>query len=74
VITKTALLPLTLGGERLKLRAAPPSLGQDTQSLLMQLGYSPEELRQLVEAGVVRTQAPQAGGATTASANELASA
>ncbi|MBN3845832.1 CoA transferase [Paraburkholderia sp. Ac-20342] len=74
VATKTALLPLTLGGDRLQLRAAPPSLGQDTRALLMQLGYTPEDLRQLTEAGVVRCQDPQPGDTTRPSANEAASA
>ncbi|WP_277189176.1 CaiB/BaiF CoA-transferase family protein [Caballeronia sp. BR00000012568055] len=54
VTTRTALLPLTLDGERLRLRAAPPALGQDTQALLAQLGYSTEDVRQLTRAGIVR--------------------
>ncbi|MBP0596337.1 CoA transferase, partial [Paraburkholderia sp. LEh10] len=74
VSTKTALLPLTLGGERLQLRAAPPSLGQDTRALLMQLGYTPEDLRQLIEAGIVRCRDQQPGDPASPSANELASA
>ncbi|MEM5389611.1 CaiB/BaiF CoA-transferase family protein [Paraburkholderia phymatum] len=74
VFTKTALLPLTLGGERLQLRAAPPSLGQDTRALLMQLGYTPEDLRQLIEAGIVRCRDQQPGDPAIPSANELASA
>ncbi|WMY10391.1 CaiB/BaiF CoA transferase family protein [Paraburkholderia phenoliruptrix] len=74
VETRTALLPLTLGGERLRLRAAPPALGQDTDSLLRQLGYSENETKQLVDAGVVRCQAPPVGDPSSPSANELASA
>ncbi|MFM0517377.1 MULTISPECIES: CaiB/BaiF CoA-transferase family protein [Caballeronia] len=74
VSTKTALLPLTLGGERLQLRAGPPSLGQDTQALLMELGYSPEDLRQLADAGVVKYQATHSRDTSSPSANELASA
>ncbi|MGU7769183.1 CaiB/BaiF CoA transferase family protein [Burkholderia sp. MR1-5-21] len=74
VSTKTALLPLTLDGQRLQLRAAPPSLGQDTRALLMQLGYTPEEVRQLTEAGVVGCRERQPGDASSPSANELASA
>jgi hypothetical protein len=61
VSTRTALLPLTLDGERLRLRTAPPALGQDTQALLSQLGYTDDELRQLVSAGIVRCQNGQAG-------------
>jgi crotonobetainyl-CoA:carnitine CoA-transferase CaiB-like acyl-CoA transferase len=74
VSTKTALLPLTLGGERLQLRAAPPSLGQDTRTLLRQLGYSSDALRQLTEAGVIRCRERQPGDAASPSANEAASA
>jgi crotonobetainyl-CoA:carnitine CoA-transferase CaiB-like acyl-CoA transferase len=74
VATRTALLPLTLGGERLPLRAAPPSLGQDTQELLTGLGYTPEDLRQLAEAGVVKCRPTQPGDASNPSANDLASA
>ncbi|MEX3844896.1 MULTISPECIES: CaiB/BaiF CoA transferase family protein [unclassified Paraburkholderia] len=74
IATRTALLPLTLGGERLHLRAAPPSLGQDTQALLTGLGYTPEDLRQLTEAGIVKCQDAQPGDASNPSANELASA
>jgi crotonobetainyl-CoA:carnitine CoA-transferase CaiB-like acyl-CoA transferase len=54
VATRTALLPLTMDGERLRLRAAPPALGQDTQTLLTQLGYSNEDVKQLADAGIVR--------------------
>ncbi|MFL9895832.1 CaiB/BaiF CoA transferase family protein [Paraburkholderia sp. RL17-381-BIF-C] len=74
VPTRTALLPLTLDGERLRLRAAPPALGQDTQALLSQLGYTDDELRQLIDAGVVRCQNWQSGDQSSPSANELASA
>jgi crotonobetainyl-CoA:carnitine CoA-transferase CaiB-like acyl-CoA transferase len=53
VETRTALLPLTMGGERLGLRAPPPSLGQDTESLLRGLGYAEAEILQLQSDGVV---------------------
>jgi len=74
VNTRTALLPLTLAGERLRLRAAPPALGQNTQALLEELGYTADDLRQLAEAGVVRCQEWQPGDQASPSANELASA
>jgi crotonobetainyl-CoA:carnitine CoA-transferase CaiB-like acyl-CoA transferase len=35
----TALLPLSLGGERLGVRRDPPRLGQDSADLLAELGY-----------------------------------
>ncbi|MCM3386395.1 hypothetical protein M3622_21720, partial [Bacillus subtilis] len=76
----TALLPLTLAGERLRLRSAPPALGQDTCALLGELGYTPDDARALIDAGVVAGQYGAAaaahgdapGGAP--SANEVASA
>lgn len=51
--TRTALLPLTLGGERLGLRSAAPALGQDTDALLAGLGYSAAEIEALRLAGVL---------------------
>ena len=51
--TKTALLPLTLGGKRLPLRAGPPSLGADTEALLREIGYGPDEITALREDGIV---------------------
>jgi crotonobetainyl-CoA:carnitine CoA-transferase CaiB-like acyl-CoA transferase len=74
VSTRTALLPLTMDGERLRLRAAPPALGQDTRALLSGLGYADAELMQLVDAGVVRCQELDACDPSSPSANELASA
>ncbi|MBN3756128.1 CoA transferase [Paraburkholderia sp. Tr-20389] len=74
VSTRTALLPLTMDGERLRLRAAPPALGQDTRALLSGLGYADDELMQLVNAGVVRCQQLDSADQSSPSANELASA
>ena len=51
--TRTALLPLAMGGERLGLRAAPPALGEHTEAVLRQLGYADEEVAQLRRARVV---------------------
>jgi crotonobetainyl-CoA:carnitine CoA-transferase CaiB-like acyl-CoA transferase len=51
--TRTALLPLTMSGERLPLRCAPPSLGQHTDALLQELGYSQAEISSLRDAGVI---------------------
>jgi len=55
VQTRTALLPLTMDGERLGVRAAPPSLGEHTEVLLNELGYSPADIEALRQAGVVGT-------------------
>ena len=53
VETRTPLLPLTLGGARLGLRAAPPALGQDTGALLRELGYAPAQVEQMRQDGVI---------------------
>ena len=55
VQTRTALLPLTMDGERLGVRSAPPSLGEHTEVLLNELGYSPADIEALRQAGVVGT-------------------
>ena len=59
--TRAPLLPLTLGGERLPLRLDPPALGEHTDRVLADLGYTREEIEQLRAQGVV-------GGATPAAA------
>jgi crotonobetainyl-CoA:carnitine CoA-transferase CaiB-like acyl-CoA transferase len=53
VETRTPLLPLTLGGKRLHLRAAPPALGQDTEPLLRELGYAPAQVEQFRQDRVI---------------------
>ena len=58
VHTHTPLLPLRMNGERLPLRSAPPSIGQDTEALLQELGYSPAQIQSLVQDGVVNAVTP----------------
>ncbi len=48
----TALLPLSLGGERLGVRRDPPRLGQDSVDLLVSLGYSQVEAERLSNGSV----------------------
>ncbi len=48
-----ALLPFTMDGRRLGVRAHPPTQGQDTDDLLTQMGHSPEAIARLREAGAV---------------------
>ena len=51
--TRTPLLPLSMGGQRLPVRAAPPAVGEHTGDLLASLGYRPEEVADLRRAGVI---------------------
>ena len=44
---KTALLPITLQGQRLGVRSSPPRLGQHTQGVLAGLGYAPNAIEDL---------------------------
>ena len=55
---KSVASPLRANGERLALRVRPPRLGEDTEAILSELGYSPRELQQLVENKVVAVPAP----------------
>jgi crotonobetainyl-CoA:carnitine CoA-transferase CaiB-like acyl-CoA transferase len=59
VDTRMALLPLTLGGERLPLRTGPPALGEHTEAVLRGLGYSAGEIAHLCESGIVGTSTDQ---------------
>jgi crotonobetainyl-CoA:carnitine CoA-transferase CaiB-like acyl-CoA transferase len=58
VHTHTPLLPLRMNGERLPLRHAPPSIGQDTEALLQELGYTPAQIQSMVQDGVVNAVTP----------------
>lgn len=51
--TRVALLPITLEGERLQVRKAPPKIGADTVELLQSIGYTQEEILALKKNGVV---------------------
>ena len=51
--TTAPLLPLTLAGQRLPVRADPPRLGQHNDELLAALGYSAIDITALRRAGVI---------------------
>ncbi len=53
VQTLAPLLPLTLNGRRLPLRAGPPALGQHGRALLRELGYDDAAIDALRSQGVV---------------------
>ena len=49
----TPLLPIMLDGERLPLRLDPPTLGEQTDALLQEIGYDDAEIAAMHAAGVV---------------------
>jgi len=51
--TSVPLLPLTLDGERLGLRLDPPRLGQHGREVLLDVGYSDDEISAMVQAGTL---------------------
>jgi len=57
--TFTALLPLSMNGHRMPLRAAPPGLGQDTMALMQELGYASHEIDALVIDGIIKSTQTQ---------------
>lgn len=59
--TKMPLLPLVLDGQRLGVRVAPPSLGSDSTSLLISLGYSNDEIDTLINKGIIKQLNPDHG-------------
>jgi crotonobetainyl-CoA:carnitine CoA-transferase CaiB-like acyl-CoA transferase len=61
--TLTPLLPLTLSGKRLPLRADPPVLGEHTDELLRELGYSTEDIVSMHESGLIGAHGLNAAGA-----------
>lgn len=63
--TTVPLLPLSLAGRRLPLRADPPRLGEHNEALLTELGYGATEIAALIESGVLApapTRPVAAGG------------
>ena len=50
---KTTLLPLTLEGQRLKVRMNPPTLGEHTRELLAELGYGEAQMQALLDDAAV---------------------
>ncbi len=49
-------IPVKLSDTPGELRAAPPTVGQHNEELMAELGYAPETIRELQEAGVVGSE------------------
>jgi crotonobetainyl-CoA:carnitine CoA-transferase CaiB-like acyl-CoA transferase len=52
--TKTPLLPITMDGKRLQIRLNPPKLGEHTQKLVKQLGYTDELIEDLILKKIIK--------------------
>ncbi len=50
---RAPLLPITLDGQRLPVRASAPALGADTEAVMKSLGYAPAEIEALRAAAVI---------------------
>ncbi|MDX1467645.1 MAG: CoA transferase, partial [Halomonas sp.] len=46
--------PLRFDGEALTSEVAPPRLGQDSDTILAEMGLTPEDIARLRRAGIVR--------------------
>ncbi|UOD50001.1 CoA transferase [Orrella daihaiensis] len=55
VSTQVPLIPIEFDGQRLGVRHAPPAIGNDTSTLLNELGFTPEEIAALTAQGVIHT-------------------
>lgn len=54
ITTKTPLLPITMDGKRLQIRLNPPRIGEHTQSLMKELGYSDELIQNLILKKIIK--------------------
>ena len=52
-MSKTPLLPFTMGGQRAGIRLQPPLLGEHTNALLTEVGYSDEEIAALKQSNAI---------------------
>ncbi len=50
---RTTLFPLRMDGQRLGVRLQPPVLGQHTEALMQELGYTPEQIKALQDSHAV---------------------
>lgn len=56
--TKMPRVPVLIGGYEFGIRSDPPAeIGRDTETILADIGYSPEEVEALAERQVIRTAA-----------------
>ncbi|MDB5945176.1 MAG: formyl-CoA transferase [Ramlibacter sp.] len=54
--TRVPLLPFTIGGSRLGLRLDPPRLGEHTEALLREVGYSEGDIGALLASHVIESE------------------
>jgi crotonobetainyl-CoA:carnitine CoA-transferase CaiB-like acyl-CoA transferase len=58
VETRLPNLPFRIDGRAARLRADPPSMGQDTTAVLARLGYSSAQIDAMLAAGVAAAPSP----------------
>lgn len=56
--TDMPLLPVSLDGQRLVPRRAIPTIGENTREIMRKLGYTDEQVAELVSAGVIASNTP----------------
>ena len=69
---KTPVLPLTMGGKRIRPLVDPPRVGAHTNGVLESLDLSPAEIEDLVAGGVVGVDSHSRPGATNGERKKVA--
>jgi crotonobetainyl-CoA:carnitine CoA-transferase CaiB-like acyl-CoA transferase len=58
VVSKLPRTPIEMTAHDFDLRLNPPQIGEHTGDILSELGYTPQRIKQLAEAGIVTVAKP----------------